>query len=79
VPLSTELRLNGLHVEKGTPKLDDMLIVSRGDQFKLVLGLALQHRQNRFTELDIILDLLLEDGAEWRFGTSCGMSFRRAV
>jgi hypothetical protein len=43
--LSTELRLNGLHVEEGTPKLDDVLIVSRGGGFKLPFRFALQHRE----------------------------------
>ena len=64
--LSTELRLNGLHVEQGTPELDDVLIVGRGDQFKLTLGLALQHRQNRFAELDVAFDFLPEGTSEWR-------------
>jgi hypothetical protein len=42
VPLLTELGLNGLHVEQGTPELDDVLIVGRGDPFKLVLSLAFE-------------------------------------
>jgi len=40
--LSPELGLNGLHIEKGTPELDDVLIVGRGDQFKLVFRFAFQ-------------------------------------
>jgi hypothetical protein len=39
--LSTELGLNGLHGDQRTPQPDDLFIVSRGDQFKLVLGFAL--------------------------------------
>jgi hypothetical protein len=30
-----ELGLNGLHVEKGAPKLHHLFAVRRGDQFKL--------------------------------------------
>ncbi len=37
-----ELRQNGLHRQQRTPELDDLFIVGRGDQFKLVLGLAFE-------------------------------------
>jgi len=40
MPLPVELRLNGLHRQQRTPELDDLFIVGRGDQFKLVLGFA---------------------------------------
>jgi hypothetical protein len=56
--LSTELGLNGLHVEAGTPKLDEVLIVGRGDGFKSTFRLALQDRQNRFAEIDVVFDFL---------------------
>ena len=55
MPCLVELRLNSLHRQQRTPELDDVLIVGRGDQCKLVLGFALQHRENRFAELDVAL------------------------
>ena len=57
--LSTELGLNGLHVEKGAPKLDQVLIMRRGEDFKLAFCFALQHRENRFAELDVVFDFFL--------------------
>ena len=59
-----ELGLNGLHVEKGTPKLDQVLTVSRGDDFKLAFCFALQHREDRFTELDVGFDFALKGTAK---------------
>ncbi|MGO4880300.1 MAG: hypothetical protein ACLP59_05700 [Bryobacteraceae bacterium] len=50
--LPVEFGLNGVHVEKGTPKLDDLFIVGRGDQFKLVLGLAFEQSENGFPVLN---------------------------
>jgi hypothetical protein len=53
MPLLAELGLNGLHVEKGTPKLDQALIVSRGDQFKLAFCFAAKNREDCFALFDV--------------------------
>jgi len=46
VSLSTELRLNGLHRQERTPELRERPVLGRGDQFKLILAFAFQHRQH---------------------------------
>jgi hypothetical protein len=42
-----------------------VLIVGRGDQLKLAFGFALQHREDRFAELDVGFDLSLKGATKW--------------
>jgi hypothetical protein len=64
--LSTELDLNLVHSQQRTPELDNVLIVRRGDQFKLVPGFAFEQSEDRFPVFDVAFNVSLEGGAEWR-------------
>jgi hypothetical protein len=66
IPLSGELRLDSLHIEQGTPKLDNIFRLGRCDHFKLAFGFALQHRENRFAVFYIGRNFVLEGVSEWR-------------
>jgi len=55
-----ELVLNGLDIQERTPELDNSLVVRRGDEFKLVFGLALQQCEDCFSVLDVLGDFFLK-------------------
>jgi hypothetical protein len=53
-------------MQQCTPQFNNLFRVSRGDNRKLLFGLALQHSEDRFAKFDVIGGFFLERSSEWR-------------
>lgn len=63
MPLSPDLMLDNLDIQQRPQKIDNTFRLRGSNQFKMLLGLPGEHRQQTLPKFNVRLDLILQDGS----------------